>query len=65
MGHSKSSSKREVHGDTGLPQEIRKISNKQCIFTAKGTRKRRKMMPKVSTRKKIINIRAGIHEIET
>ena len=25
MGGSKSSSKREVHSDTGLPQEIRKI----------------------------------------
>ena len=28
MGHSKSSSKREVYSDTGLSQETRKISNK-------------------------------------
>ena len=29
MGPSKSSSKREVYSNTILPQEIRKISNKQ------------------------------------
>ena len=28
MGHSKGSPKREVHSDTGLPEEDRKISNK-------------------------------------
>ena len=28
MGYGKGSSKREVHSDAGLPQEIRKISNK-------------------------------------
>ena len=27
MGYSRSSSKREVHGDTSLPKEIRKVSN--------------------------------------
>ena len=40
MGRSKSSSKREVYSNTILPQEIRKISNKQSNFTPKGTRKR-------------------------
>ena len=37
MGYSKSSSKREVYSDIGLPYEIRKTSNKQ----PKGIRKRR------------------------
>ena len=40
MGHSESSPKREIDGITGLPQEIRKISNKQSNFTLKRTRKR-------------------------
>ena len=26
-------SKREIYSDSGLPQETRKISNKQCNFT--------------------------------
>ena len=54
MGCSKNSSKREVHSDTGLPQEIRKISNKQSKFIPKGTRKRRTNKPRVSRRKEII-----------
>ena len=29
MGHNKSHSKKEVYGNTILPQETRKISNKQ------------------------------------
>ena len=40
MGHYKSNSKSEIYGDTNLPQEIRKISNKQHTLTPKGTRKR-------------------------
>ena len=32
-GCSKSSSKREVYSDTSLPQETRKISNKQFKLT--------------------------------
>ena len=54
MGCSKNSSKREVHSDTGLPQEIRKISNKQSKFIPKGTGKRRTNKPRVSRRKEII-----------
>ena len=42
MGCSKSSSKREVYSNTVLPQETRKISNKQSNHTPKGTRERRK-----------------------
>ena len=43
MGCSKSSSKREVYNnnDTSLPQETRKISNKQPNLTPKVTRERR------------------------
>ena len=33
--------KREVYSYTSLPQETRKISNKQCNLTPKGTRERR------------------------
>ena len=40
MGYSKSSSKREVYNNTNLPQETRKISNKQPNLKPKGTRKR-------------------------
>ena len=41
MGCSKSSSKREVYSNTSLPQETRKISNKQPNVTSKATRERR------------------------
>ena len=57
LGHSKSSSKRKVCSDAGLPQEKRKGSNKQFSLIHKGTRKRR-MKPKVNRRKEIIKIRA-------
>ena len=40
MGCSKSSSKREVYSYTSLPQETRKILNKQSNRTPKGTRER-------------------------
>ena len=52
MGCSKSSSKKEVHSNTILPQETRKTSNRQSNFTPKTTRKRRtKKPPKVNRRK--------------
>ena len=41
MGHSKSSSKREVYSNSISLQEIRKISNKQSNLTPKVTRERR------------------------
>ena len=65
MGCSKSSSKREVYSYTSLPQETRKISNKQSNLTPKGTRERTQTKPKVSRRKEVIKIRAEINEIET
>ena len=40
MECSKSSSKKEVHSSTNLPQETRKISNEQPKFTPKATRER-------------------------
>ena len=51
---SKSRTKKEVYGNTGLPQETRKISNKQSKLTAKAARERTK--PKVS-RRKVIKVR--------
>ena len=50
MGCSKSSSKGKVYSNTALPQEIRKISNKQSNITPKGTRKKqtnKKQNPKL------------------
>ena len=41
MGISKSSAKRKVHSNTGLPQETRKKSNKEPNSTPKTTRKGR------------------------
>ena len=40
IGCSKSSSKNEVHSNTILPHETRKVSNKQPNFTPKTTRER-------------------------
>ena len=64
MECSKSSSKREVHSDKCLPQEIRKISNKQLNFTPQGSRKE-KMKPRAKRRKEITKIREEINEKET
>ena len=64
MGCSKSSSKREVYSDTGLPQETRKTSNNLTLHL-KELEKEEQTKPKVSRRKEIIKIRAEINEIET
>ena len=40
MGHSKSSSKREVYSNTTVPQETRKTLNRQTNFTPKTIGKR-------------------------
>ena len=65
MGCSKSSSKREVYSNTILPQETRKISNKQPNLTPKAIRERRTNKTQISRRKEIIKVRAEINEIET
>ena len=64
MGCSKGSSKREVDSNTILPQETRKISNKQPNLTPEAIRERRTKNPKVSRKKEIIKIGAEINEIE-
>ena len=56
------SSKREVYSNKILPQETRKISNKQPVFTPKVTRERR--TNKTQLVEEIIKIRAEINEIE-
>ena len=62
---SKSSCKREVYGNTSLPQQRRKISNKQPNLTPKRTREKLQTKSKVGRRNEIIKIRAEINEIET
>ena len=52
MGCSKNSSKRKVYSDIGLPQKIRKISNKHLDYHLKELEKEQ-TKPKVSIRKKI------------
>ena len=64
MGCSKSSAKREFYSNTILPQETRKISNKQPKLTPKAIRVRTIKKPKVSRRKAIIKIRSEINEKE-
>ena len=64
MGGRKSSSKREVYSNMILPQETKKISNKQSNLAPKGTRERRTKNPKVSRRKEIIKISSEINEKE-
>ena len=64
MGCNKSSSRREVYSNKILPQEIRKMSNRQPNFTPKTTGKRRTKAPQNSRRKEIIKIWAEINEKE-
>ena len=59
MACSKSSSKREVYSNTSLPQETRKISNKQPKLTPKAIRERRTKKPPKSV-EEIIKIRSEI-----
>ena len=62
MGFRKSSCKKEIYSNTGLPYKTRKIPNKQSNFTPKVTRRRTK--PKVSEIIIIIII-IGKNKIET
>ena len=64
MGCSKSNSQRKVYGNTILPQETRKTSNRQSNFTPKTTDKRRTKTPKISRRKEVIKSQAEINEKE-
>ena len=51
MGISKCTFKREVYINTRLPQEIRKISNKQTKQTTKTTTKKKKKKKLVEGKK--------------
>lgn len=53
MRYSKSSIKTEANSNTGLSQEIRKISDKESNGVLKGTIKEEQMMPKISRGKEI------------
>ena len=61
----KTSSKREIHSNLGLPQEIRTIGNQQSILKSKGIEKNMKNKSKVIRKKEIINTRAEINNIDT
>ena len=67
MGHSKSSSKKEVNSNINLTQETRRISNKQpnLSLVALATREEEQTKSKISRRKEIIKIRAEINDIDT
>ena len=65
MGYSKSSSKREVHSNKCLPQEIRKSQINNLTLYLKQLEKEEEMKPKVSRRKGITKIIVEINEIET
>ena len=61
MGHSKSSSTREVKSNKILPHKTRKTSNRQPNFTPKTTGKSR-TRKKISRRKEIIKIQTETNE---
>ena len=64
MGHYKSSAKRKVHSNTGIPQEtIKKSSN--LTLHLKQLEKEEMENPQVSRRKEILKIRAEINAKET
>ena len=63
LGCSKSSSRREFYNNTNLPQELRKLWNKQPKHTPKANKEEQAKL-KVSKRKEIIKIRAEINEID-
>ena len=48
MGHCRRSSKREAYSNTILPQETRKITNKQSTLTPEAARERRTSDPQSS-----------------
>ena len=55
--------KMEIYSNSTLPQDLRKVTNKQSNVTYEATRKRRIKNPDVSRRKEIIQIRTEINEI--
>ena len=55
----------EVYNNIILPQETRKISNKQSKLMPKGTRERRTSKTQSQQKERNLKIRAEINEIET
>ena len=65
MGHSKSSSEKEVLDHIILFQERRKCSNKQLNLYLKHLEKEEEKKPKINRKKEIIKIRAEMNDIKT
>ena len=66
MGHYKSSAKRKVHSNTGIPQETRKKSQiNNLTLHLKQLEKEEMKNPRVSRGKEILKIRAEIKAKET
>ena len=65
MGHSKSSSKREVYSKTSLPHKQQKSPINNLTLYLKQLEKEEQTKPKVSRRKEIIKIRTEINERES
>ena len=63
MGHYKSSAKRKVHSNTGIPQETSQINN--LTLHLKQLEKEDMKNPRVNQRKEILKIRAEINAKET
>ena len=64
MRHSEDSAEKEVHSNTGIPKENRKISNKQYNPTSTRTRGTT-TMTRVNRRKEIIKVEAQFNNRET
>ena len=64
MRCSNSSYKMEVYSDTGLPLEIRKISNKQANLPHKGIKKKRKRERRKNTEQQKSNVETELQKIK-
>ena len=65
MGHYKSSAKRKVHSNTGIPQETRKSQINNLTLQLKQLEKEEMKNPGNSRRKETLKIRAEINAKET
>ena len=65
MGHYKSSAKRKVHSNTGIPQEQEKSQINNLTLQLKQLEKEELENLRVSRRKKILKIRTEINAKET
>ena len=64
MGHSKSSSKREVYSSTIILQETRKISN-NLILCLRQLQKEEQTKPKDGRREELIMLKTELNVIDT